>query len=117
MPQAGFESVTPANDPPQTIALDRSATFLFFIFFSLCTLSVPPCPDFAICPYCTTQTTQISMLPAGFEPVTPASDRPQTLALDRSATGTGKSIPGPFSPYPVAIPTELSRPLVIKMRQ
>jgi hypothetical protein len=94
MPQAGFESVTPANDRPQTIALDRSATFLLFFF----SLPVPPCPDFAICPYCTTQTTQISMLPAGFEPVTPASDRPQTLVLDRSATGTGNSIPGPFSP-------------------
>ena len=27
------------------------------------------------------------MLPAGFEPATPASDRPQTFALDLSATG------------------------------
>ena len=26
---------------------------------------------------------------AGFEPATPASDRPQTFALDRSATGIG----------------------------
>ena len=31
------------------------------------------------------------MIPAGFELVIPASDRPQTLALDRSATGTGKT--------------------------
>ena len=29
------------------------------------------------------------MPPAGFEPATPASDRPQTIALDRSATGIG----------------------------
>ena len=29
------------------------------------------------------------MPPAGFEPATPASDRPQTLSLDRSATGIG----------------------------
>ena len=29
------------------------------------------------------------MLPAGFEPAIPASDRPQTLALNRSATGIG----------------------------
>jgi hypothetical protein len=26
---------------------------------------------------------------AGFEPATPESDRPQTLALDRSASGIG----------------------------
>ena len=31
------------------------------------------------------------MPPAGFEPATPGSDRPQTLALDRSATGIGAS--------------------------
>ena len=32
---------------------------------------------------------QISMPPAGSEPATPASERPQTLALDRSMTGIG----------------------------
>ena len=40
--------------------------------------------------YLTTHNThnrQTSMPPAGFEPAIPASDRPQTLALDRSATG------------------------------
>ena len=31
--------------------------------------------------------------PAGFEPAISASDRPQTLALQRSATGTGSSNP------------------------
>ena len=29
------------------------------------------------------------MPPAGFEPATPAGERPQTYALDRSATGIG----------------------------
>jgi hypothetical protein len=29
------------------------------------------------------------MPPAGFEPTIPASERPQTHALDRAATGTG----------------------------
>ena len=41
------------------------------------------------CPYCTTHTKQTSMPPAGFKPAIPASDRPQTLALDSSATGIG----------------------------
>jgi hypothetical protein len=40
------------------------------------------------CPY-TTNTTQTSMPPAGFEPKIPASERPQTHALDRAATGIG----------------------------
>jgi hypothetical protein len=30
------------------------------------------------------------MLPAGFEPTIPASERPQTHALDRAATGIGE---------------------------
>ena len=29
------------------------------------------------------------MTPVGFEPTTPAGERPQTYALDRAATGTG----------------------------
>ena len=29
------------------------------------------------------------MPPVGFEPTTPAGERPQTYALDRAATGTG----------------------------
>jgi hypothetical protein len=32
------------------------------------------------------------MPPAGFEAAIPAGDRPQTLALDRSATGIGERI-------------------------
>ena len=34
-------------------------------------------------------TTQTSMPPAGLEPTIPASERPQTYALDRAATGIG----------------------------
>ena len=33
---------------------------------------------------------QTSMYPAGFEPAIPASERPQTHALERAASGTGK---------------------------
>ena len=53
----------------------------------------PHCPGCAFCPYCTTHTVQMSMPPVGFEPTTPASDRLQTLALDRSATGIGRFEP------------------------
>jgi hypothetical protein len=62
-------------------------------FLSLCTISVLLVPivlAIAFCPYCTTHTTQTSMPPEGFEPAIPTSDRPQTLALDRSATGFGR---------------------------
>ena len=60
------------------------------------------------CPaFCLLLTTQTFMPPARFEPTTPSSDRPQTLALDRSATGMGrkfqrpnrKSNPRPFVLY------------------
>ena len=43
--------------------------------------------------YLTTHNThnrQTSMPPVGFEPTISASERPQTYALDRTATGTGK---------------------------
>ena len=43
--------------------------------------------------YLTTHNTcnrQISMPPVGFEPTISAGERPQTYALDRAATGTGK---------------------------
>ena len=36
----------------------------------------------------TLTTGKTSMLPAGFEPTIPASERPQTHALDRAASGT-----------------------------
>ena len=41
------------------------------------------------CPYCTTHTTQTSMPPVVCETATPASDRPQPLALDCSVTRIG----------------------------
>ena len=34
---------------------------------------------------------QTTMPPMGFEPTAPAGERPQTYALDRTATGTGPS--------------------------
>ena len=65
---------------------------LGFLLFSLRSLSVLLCSD---CPglrllslLC--NTTQTAMPPAGLEPATPASDRPQTLALDHSTTGIGR---------------------------
>jgi len=36
-----------------------------------------------------THNRQTSILPVGFEPTIPASERPQTYTLDRTATGTG----------------------------
>ena len=32
------------------------------------------------------------MPPVGFEPTTPAGERPQTYALERAATGTGRKV-------------------------
>ena len=40
----------------------------------------------------TTLTTDTSTPPAGFEPTIPASEQPQTHALDRAATGIGKAV-------------------------
>ena len=59
---------------------------LYLYFFALTVLAL----TFVLC--CKTHTTQTSMPPAGFEPAILASDRPQILALDRSATGTGRCI-------------------------
>ena len=39
-------------------------------------------------PY-TTNTTQTSIPPVGFEPMIPVSERPKTHGLDRAATGVG----------------------------
>ena len=49
------------------------------------------------------------MLPAGFEPAIPASDRLQTLALDRSATWMG-SIRSPVRPVGSELLYRLSYP-------
>ena len=46
-------------------------------------MSNPPNAD-------TSTSQQIDMPPVGFEPTIPASDRPQTHALDRAATGVGR---------------------------
>ena len=60
----------------------NSSTYRDFLF-CLCTLFIllcPDCPSFAFCPYCKTHSTQTSMLPAGFDPATPANDRKQVVA-------------------------------------
>ena len=64
----------------------------FFFFDPFCTFkSFRPssCHMFHTSPY-TTNTTQTSMPPAGFEPTIPVSGRPQTHAVDRTATGIGR---------------------------
>jgi hypothetical protein len=43
--------------------------------------------------YCPSNTTQTSMPPVGLEPTIPVSERLQTHALDRTATGIGYSNP------------------------
>ena len=57
--------------------------FVLHPYLVLC----PDCPAFCHLSLLTTHTTQTFMPPAGYEPAVPASDRPQTLPLDRSATG------------------------------
>jgi hypothetical protein len=69
----------------EKIPSDTTGDF-FFVLCILCVLLCPDCPGFAFCPYSTTHTTQTSMPAAGFEPAILASDRPQTLVLDCSAT-------------------------------
>ena len=65
------------------------------IFFSCILYFIRTCVfvlivlHFAFCLY-SHHTTQTSMIPERFEPSTPASDRPQTLDLDRSATGISR---------------------------
>jgi len=44
------------------------------------------------------------MLPAGFEPAFPVSERPQTHALNRAATGTGHTAAHGAVPSAVKIP-------------
>jgi hypothetical protein len=49
-------------------------------------------PDAEITTANTTLTRQRSMLPAGFEPLIPVNERPQTHALDGAATGIGSKV-------------------------
>jgi hypothetical protein len=61
---------------------------------SLCTLSLLLCyngPGFCLLSLLYKNTTQTSMPSAGFEPTISAGERPQTLALDRWATGIGRA--------------------------
>ena len=79
------------------------------------------CPAFCLFVFTYTHTTQTYMPHAEFQPATPASDQPQTLLLRPLGHGYQQhkhpcrrldSIPGTSSPKSVAIPTELSRPIL-----
>ena len=72
------------NFPYQDLSL-FSALHLYY-FFVLIVLAMP---------FVLTHTTQTSMPLAGFESAIPASDRPQTRALDRSATHWYSNSEGP----------------------
>ena len=85
--------------PTGTFLSFCSLFVLYTHFFVLTVLA------FVSCAYSTTHTTQTSTPPAGFEPAIPVSDRPQILALDRSATGIG----GIRSPYRSACSESLYR--------
>jgi hypothetical protein len=64
--------------------------FLFcFLTSSLRMFLCLDCRCFCLCLYFQ-NTTQKSLPPAGFEPAFPASDRPQLVALGRSATGIAR---------------------------
>ena len=59
-------------------------SFVLSFFYPLCPLS-----SVSVIPLRHTRNRKTSMPPAGFEPAIPASNRPQTLALDRWTTGIG----------------------------
>ena len=67
--------------------LSRFFLWSIFVLLNPSVLHVTYVPYY--CPN-TTNTTQTSMPPAGFEPTIPASEWPQTHALDRAATGIGR---------------------------
>ena len=76
---------------PQETGINAPGGFFLFsctLYFSRTWVFVFTVLYFAVCLYLQ-HTTQTSMSPAGFEPAIPGSDRSQTLALDRSATGIG----------------------------
>jgi hypothetical protein len=77
--------LTPGLQPIYFDSKERwycALTFSPFFFFSFFVLAV----HFVLNVQLTQQT---SMPPAGFKLATPASNRPKTLTLDRSATGIG----------------------------
>ena len=73
----------------ETKSMPAARFFLVFsctLYFIRASFFVLIVLHFAFCLFFTTQT---SVPLAGFEPATPACDRPQTLALDISAAGLG----------------------------
>ena len=71
------------NIAPTGISLLLFSLFTLSYLFVLIVQAFPFCLNFTI------HVSSTSMPSAGFEPATPACDRPQTLALDRSATEIG----------------------------
>ena len=69
----------------------RSSSFLRFLDHTQRRTTVGRTPLDERSPH--THNRQTSMPPVGFEPTTPAGERPQTYALDRAATGTGRMVP------------------------
>ena len=93
-PQALSGRVRKISFPPAFVFLYSLVLCLYFIrtcFFVLIVL------HFAFC-LSLQHTIQTSLPPAGFEPAIPASDRPQTLALDSSASGIGGFNPRTVQP-------------------
>ena len=93
-PQALSGRVRKVSFPPAFVFLYSLLLCLYFIrtcFFVLIVL------HFAFC-LSLQHTIQTSLPPAGFEPAIPASDRPQTLALDSSASGIGGFNPRTVQP-------------------
>jgi hypothetical protein len=87
MPPLGFEPGNQASDLPHTLNLDHCVLFVFFfIYLFQSFLSIVYfCILYPRVSYFSTSHTFVP--PEGFEPAIPASNRPQTLALDRSTTG------------------------------
>ena len=91
-------------EPIWTGAASLASTGNFFSLFYICT-SFSWFPWRCLLYFTVQHTTQTFRPLGGLEPATPASDRPHTLALDRSATRIGR-----FDPRTIAIPSSLSRP-------
>ena len=102
-----------APGPVWTGAENLIPSGTFFVFSLLCLYFIRTCFFVLIVlkfAFYLQHTTQTSMPPPGFELAISASERLQTYALDRAATGIGNSIPGQSNPQRIAIPTEVSLP-------
>jgi hypothetical protein len=101
-PSAGFEPAVPESERSPELAYQIPKKRSGFFLFSRCPFLLNPylffcldCPSFCPLSLLKTHNTNVHIL-AGFEPSIPASERPQTLALDSSATGIGGIEPATF---------------------